>query len=524
MSELTRRRLIQSGLVAAASASFGPVFWRDAFAAPPTVAAPGPYGPLLPPDANGLQLPAGFTSRVIARGDQVMAGRGYVFPRAPDGQACYATPDGGWILATNSELPGGTGGVSATRFDAAGNITDSYRILGGTSVNCAGGPTPWGTWLSCEEVDSGQVWECDPTGNTVAVARPLLGWFKHEACCVDPVHEHVYLSEDVDGGCFYRFVPIDYPDLTAGTLQVACPGVLPNTIEWQPVLDPNPVLPAPGIPLRSQIPTAIKYRRGEGMWFDSGIVYLVTTADHTVHAYDTTTGGISKLYEAASVPGTPLTDPDNIHVSARSRDVFVAEDSGGADPLDVCIIAPDGHIDRFLKVTGPDHGGSEVIGLTFNPAGTRFYLGSQRAATVGIVYEISGPFRPYTPPPVPPAPPAPPPPTPGFPLGLTIARRVSISTLIRRGLAIALTLDKASTVRFRLRARVTVKGKRKLVTLASVTRRPGAGATNLRLKPTKAGAKLLRGRRRQLTATLEVRITTPGAPVRTLRRSVSLRP
>ena len=79
-------------------------------------------------------------------------------------------------------------------------------------------------------------------------------------------------------------------------------------------------------------------------------------------------------------------------------------------------------------------------------------------------------------------------------------------------------------MRFRLRARVTVKGKRKMVTLASVTRRPGAGATNLRLKPTKAGAKLLRGRRRQLTATLEVRITTPGAPVRTLRRSVSLRP
>ena len=74
MSELTRRRLIQSGLVAAASASFGPAFWRGAFAESAEAAAAGPYGPLLAPDANGLQLPAGFTSRVIARGNQADAG------------------------------------------------------------------------------------------------------------------------------------------------------------------------------------------------------------------------------------------------------------------------------------------------------------------------------------------------------------------------------------------------------------------------------------------------------------------
>ena len=103
MSELTRRRLIQSGLIAAASASFGPAFWSDAFAAQQAVTA-GPYGPLGAPDANGLLLPPGFSSRVIARGNQVMPGRGYVFPISPDGQATYALPDGGWILVTNCEL------------------------------------------------------------------------------------------------------------------------------------------------------------------------------------------------------------------------------------------------------------------------------------------------------------------------------------------------------------------------------------------------------------------------------------
>ena len=84
-------------------------------------------------------------------------------------------PRGGWILVTNSEVDGGRGGVSATRFDASGTIVDSYRILANTSVNCAGGPTPWGTWLSCEETSTGKVWECYPAGDKVAVDRPLMG-------------------------------------------------------------------------------------------------------------------------------------------------------------------------------------------------------------------------------------------------------------------------------------------------------------------------------------------------------------
>ena len=78
---------------------------------------------------------------------------------------CSRTDDGGWIYVSNSETPPQVGGgASALRFSSNGDIVDAYRILSDTWQNCAGGATPWGTWLSCEETDAGHVWECDPLG------------------------------------------------------------------------------------------------------------------------------------------------------------------------------------------------------------------------------------------------------------------------------------------------------------------------------------------------------------------------
>jgi len=390
---LTRRDALRVGAGAAGGVALaGGLLGRalDAMATPAVVGA-GPYGPLQAPDANGVALPKGFTSRVIARAGQPVRPTSTLFHSLPDGMGTFKTDDGGFILASNSEMPYIAGiaeiGAAAIRFDKNFNVTDYYPILEKTDLNCAGGVTPWGTWLSCEEVPAGQVFECDPSGATEAVARPAMGVFKHEAAAIDPIGKKAYLTEDLGDGCLYQFTPDSYPDLARGTLSVA---VVEESgqVRWVQLPDPQNLA---GIPTRQQIPGATQFKRGEGMWYDEGIVYFATTQDDRVYAYHCATEEIEVLYDGVALgEDAPLHDTDNVTVSPISGDLYVAED---ADDLQVCIISAEGEAAAFAQCPGAEHASSELTGPVFDPTGERFYFSSQRATSGGTIFEISGPFR-----------------------------------------------------------------------------------------------------------------------------------
>uniref|UniRef100_UPI000E6A3D1B alkaline phosphatase PhoX n=1 Tax=Streptomyces scabiei TaxID=1930 RepID=UPI000E6A3D1B len=348
----------------------------------------GPYGALGAADANGVRLPSGFSSRVIARSGQTVPGTSYSWHNAPDGGACYA--DGtGWIYVSNSEI-NPSGGASAVRFSSTGAVTSAYRVLSGTRQNCAGGRTPWNTWLSCEEVDRGYVYETDPWGVNAAVRRDAMGRFKHEAAAADPVRRVVYLTEDESNGRFYRFVPTTWGDLSAGTLQVMVAGTAASgSYTWANVPDPD------GSPTstRTQVSGSKSFNGGEGCYYADDTVWFTTKGDNRVWQLNLTAGTYELAYDDSLVTsGTaPLTGVDNI-TGTSSGDLYVAEDGG---TMEICLITPDDVVAPFLRVEGQS--ASEITGPAFSPDGRRLYFSSQRgtsgSSSGGITYEVTGPFR-----------------------------------------------------------------------------------------------------------------------------------
>ncbi|MCF8276885.1 MAG: DUF839 domain-containing protein [Flavobacteriales bacterium] len=413
------------------------------------------YGPLVKDPLGVLDLPEGFSYKIISKQGDMMTD-GLLVPGKQDGMGTFAGENGRVIIIRNHEIVPtdknlgafgaenvnlssipeedfyefgkgqfpGLGGTTTLVFnEATQEVETEFLSLAGTYRNCAGGVMPWGSWITCEEdvtktgdfegnveKEHGYIFEVPATDKPMrAVPKPIkeAGRFNHEAVAYDPVGGILYMTEDRGDGLLYRFIPTVKDNLhSGGKLQALAikngpkfdtrnwpeslgPDILqhiPMALEW---IDLDEVeAPQDDLRVRGHEKGAALFARGEGMWYDEGVIYFACT-----NGGDLMKGQVFKLTPDENGGQLELfIEPNDVDIMkycdnltvAPWGDVMICEDD--TDPY-LRGVTPEGKIFTFGHATKHE---SEFTGICFSPSGKTMFVNIQHA---GLTLAITGPWK-----------------------------------------------------------------------------------------------------------------------------------
>jgi len=407
-----------------------------------SVAGPSPYGPTAPvrDETTGLpllQLPAGFRYLTYAwTGDRLADG--IRCPGAHDGMAVidrgpgpgevvivrnHERSDGDpFVVAPEITFAGnGPGGTTNLVFDTArGRWVRAWASLTGTVRNCAGGVTPWGSWVTCEETTDLGHGFCFEVGLEKGDPTPLtaMGRFSHEAIMTDPATGTVYETEDAgDASGFYKFVPHVARDLKQGgdlfmlkvrgqpnaDLGVGYPIGTTWDVEWVRIDDPQATQRSTF--LQGRLQGAARLQRLEGAWWSDRVGYFISTSGGQVQRgqvfeYDPGAETLKLIYDSPAADECDY--PDNMTVTPRGG-LLLCEDSGNSVSSGERLIGLTLAGETFTfavnnatlssaysdLIPADDYRRSEFAGACYSPDGQWLFVNIQ---SPGVTFAITGPW------------------------------------------------------------------------------------------------------------------------------------